>query len=55
MVSTTQQTDRRRRIRLAKAGRAKKHQRDKHGTPAFPIQPEGYDPNAADAKPSKAS
>jgi hypothetical protein len=23
------------------------------GTPAFPLHPEGYDPNAADAKPTE--
>lgn len=23
-----------------------------HGTPAFPVHPEGYDPKAPDAKPS---
>lgn len=51
MVSLTQQTDRRRRIRLAKAGRTEKKLRAKSGTPAFPIHPEGYDPNAPDAKP----
>jgi hypothetical protein len=24
----------------------------KRGTPTFPVHPEGYDPNAADAKPA---
>jgi hypothetical protein len=56
MVSATQQTDRRRRIRQKKAGRAARAENRRNGTPAFPVHQEGYDPKAADAKPAdKAS
>ncbi len=50
MVSNTQQTQRRRAIRLKRAGRKRKRYMRAHGTPAFPMQPEGYDPAAPDAK-----
>jgi hypothetical protein len=50
MVSSTRQTERRRYIKLKKSGRAKKRVRAKASTPAFPIQPPGYDPQAPDAK-----
>ncbi len=50
MVSSTQQTEKRRSMRASKAGRGKKRVRAKHSTPAFPIHPEGYDPKAPDAK-----
>ena len=41
MVSDTQKTERRRRRKAAKVGRAKKKERAKKGTPKFPIHPEG--------------
>jgi hypothetical protein len=50
MVSSTQQTARRRSLRASKAGRTNKRARLKVGTPAFPVHPKGYDPKAADAK-----
>lgn len=52
MVSSTQQTES---IRQRKARRrAKCHPMalKRRATPAFPIQPEGYDTNAPDAKPT---
>lgn len=55
MVSSSQQTARRRSLRASKAGLANKRARLKAGTPAFPVHPEGYDPNAADAKKKKAT
>ncbi len=55
MSSLTTQTKCRRRIRHAKAGSAHKKTRAKHGTPAFPIHPKGYDPNAPDAKPAQGA
>lgn len=48
MVSSSAQTERRRRLREAKMGRKSKKQ---GSTPRFPIHPEGYDPSAPDAKP----
>jgi hypothetical protein len=53
MVSSTKQTETMRKRRHKNMGKARKRIGRAHGTPAFPIQPEGYDPNAADA-PSKA-
>jgi len=50
MVSNTCHSDRRRAIRKGTAGKRKAKARVRLGTPAFPIQPEGYNPNAADAK-----
>ncbi len=41
MVSSTKQTERRRRAKQASAGRAQKRERTKAGTPKFPIHPEG--------------
>jgi hypothetical protein len=53
MVSLTAQTEKRRTLRLKAAGRKSARKRIKLGTtPKFPVHPEGYDPNAADAKPS---
>lgn len=40
MVSSTKQTERRRRAKQATLGRAQKRARAKAGTPKFPIQPE---------------
>ncbi len=54
MVSSTQQTDKRREIRVRKAGKKNAKLRAKAGTPAFSIHPEGYDPKAPDAKPAQA-
>lgn len=50
MVSSTCQSDRRRAIRKRSAGKAKAKVRVRLGTPRFPLQPEGYNVNAADAK-----
>jgi len=50
MVSSTRQTERRRIIKERKSGRGKKRSRANAGTPPFPIHPDGYDPQAADAK-----
>jgi hypothetical protein len=41
MVSSTKQTERRRRAKRASSGRAQKRERTKAGTPKFPIHPEG--------------
>ncbi len=50
MVSYTCQTDRRRRIRKKNAGKGTAKMRVLAGTPRFPVHPEGYNPQAADAK-----
>ena len=50
MPSPTSQTKRRRAIRKQRAGKRRKHYDADHGTMAFPLHPEGYDPKAADAK-----
>lgn len=50
MVSPTQQTKRRRYNRDRQLAKAKKRATTRAGTPSFPLHPEGYDPNAADAK-----
>jgi hypothetical protein len=55
MVSSTRQTERRRHIKHRKLGRDNAKARVRAGTPRFPIQPEGYDPNAPDAKPTPRS
>jgi len=52
MVSSTRQTERRRAINTRRAGRAQSKARTRAGTPVFPLHPEGYDPNAPDAKKS---
>jgi hypothetical protein len=41
MVSNTQQTERRRRMKQATVGRSQKRARTKAGTPKFPVHPEG--------------
>jgi len=41
MVSSTKQSERRRRIKAATVGRKQKKARAKGGTPKFPIHPEG--------------
>jgi len=51
MASNTQQTEHRRAMRHRNAGKRDATKRAKLGsTPRFPIQPEGYDPEAPDAK-----
>lgn len=50
MVSLTCQTDRRRRIRKKTQGKANAKARARLGTPKFPVHPEGYSLEAADAK-----
>ncbi|MEZ4226617.1 MAG: hypothetical protein R3B13_37060 [Polyangiaceae bacterium] len=52
MVSSTRQSERRRELKSNKIGRAKRRERTKLGTPAFPVHPSGYDAKAADAKKS---
>ena len=54
MVSATQQTQRIRNRKARRSGTKTKRFGRANGTPAFPIQPEGYDPKAADAKPAPA-
>lgn len=52
MVSSTQQTEF---IRARNAHKRAKHNKvcvKRRPTPRFPIQPEGYDTSAADAKPT---
>jgi hypothetical protein len=51
MVSATQQSFRIRRRKARTAGLRRKRDERAHGTPAFPVHPEGYDAKAADAKP----
>ena len=51
MVSSTQQFERIRKRKSRRAGLRRKRVMRANGTPAFPIQPEGYDPKAADARP----
>jgi hypothetical protein len=55
MVSATQQSSRIRSRKARRAGSRRKRFERAHGTPAFPIQPEGYDTKAADAKKSPAA
>jgi hypothetical protein len=50
MVSSTKQTWRLRARRLKNAGRRRKKAMSARSTPIFPVHPEGYDPNAPDAK-----
>jgi hypothetical protein len=55
MVSATQQSSRIRRRKMRTAGTKTKRYNRAHGTPAFPLQPEGYPATAADAKPVAAA
>ena len=55
MVSATQQSFRIRRHKARTAGTRRKRFERAHGTPAFPIHQEGYDPKAADAAPVVAA
>jgi hypothetical protein len=52
MVSNTQQTEKIRARRHKAMGSRRKRINRQAGMPPFPIHPEGYDPNAADAKPA---
>ena len=54
MVSHTQQFERIRKRKATTNGKWNKRARRRIGTPAFPIHPEGYDPRAADARPTAA-
>jgi hypothetical protein len=53
MVSYTGKTTTRREIRAKSAGRRTRIAKSKQGTPSFPIHPPGYDPKAADARPTR--
>jgi hypothetical protein len=55
MVSATQQSFRIRRHKSRTAGTRRKRHERAHGTPAFPIHPEGYNAQAPDAVPAAAS
>lgn len=50
MVSATQQSSRIRARKARKNGSMSKRENRANGTPKFPIQPEGYDVSAPDAK-----
>ncbi len=52
MVSSTQQFDRIRKRKATKNGKWNKRARRRIGTPAFAVHPEGYDPKAADSRPT---
>jgi hypothetical protein len=54
MVSSSQQFERIRKRKKTTSGKRNKRALRRRGTPAFPIHPEGYDANAADAKTKKA-
>lgn len=55
MVSATQQSFRIRRHKSRTAGTRRKRHERAHGTPAFPIHPEGYNAQAPDAVPTSAA
>ena len=55
MVSSSQQFERIRKRKATQNGKWNKRARRRLGTPAFPIQPEGYVPKAADARPAEGS
>jgi hypothetical protein len=50
MVSSSQQFERIRKRKMTTSGKRNKRDRRRAGTPVFPVHPEGYDTNAADAK-----
>ncbi len=54
MVSSTQQNERIRKRKTTTAGKRNKRTLRRLGTPSFPVHLEGYDKNAADARPTKA-
>lgn len=51
MVSPTQQTEAIRRRKRTSQGKKNKGTFGRYPTPKFPVHPEGYNPNAPDAKP----
>ncbi len=53
MVSSTKQTFVRRASRKKTSGKRRKREMRAFGTIPFAVHPEGYDPNAADAKGQK--
>ncbi len=55
MVSATQQSFRIRRRKARKCGTQRKRDERAHGTPAFAVHPEGYNAQAADARPAAKS
>jgi hypothetical protein len=55
MVSRTQQVERIRQRKRTQNGKRNKLARLRIGTPAFAVHPEGYDPNAPDARPAQSS
>lgn len=54
MVSATQQSERIRQRKARTAGSRRKREMRAHGTPKFPIHPEGYNTQAHDARPTPA-
>ena len=50
MVSLTGKTESRRKAKTRSLARKKARLRMRTSSPKFPLQPEGYDPNAPDAK-----
>jgi hypothetical protein len=54
MVSRTQQIERIRQRKRTTNGKRNKLARLRIGTPAFAVHPDGYDPNAPDARPAQA-
>ena len=52
MVSASQQSERIRQRKARTCGTRRKRDARAHGTPKFPIHPEGYNPQAADAAPA---
>jgi hypothetical protein len=55
MVSSSQQFERIRKRKATTNGKRNKRDRRRLGTPKFPIHVDGYDPKAADAKPTPKS
>jgi hypothetical protein len=55
MVSSSQQFERIRKRKATKNGKWNKRTRRRIGTPAFAVHPEGYDPKAADARPTETA
>jgi hypothetical protein len=54
MVSSSQQFERIRKRKATTNGKRNKRERRALGTQKFPVHPEGYNPKAPDAKPTKA-
>ncbi len=55
MVSSSQQFERIRKRKATKNGKWNKRARRRIGTPAFSVHPAGYDPKAADARPTETA